>query len=151
MILSSPHPLSPSFAPLLQKASSVSGSLRAARGRNARIQASGAPGGPAIPLSRGPGSDIYFHGGGTGGDMSFDGDHLDRLESESITILREAFAAVDRLGMLWSMGKDSNAGIRLARKAFFGRVPFPVIHVDTGLEFPEVYAFRDRMAREWGL
>ena len=83
--------------------------------------------------------------------MSFDGDHLDRLESESITILREAFAAVDRLGMLWSMGKDSNAGIRLARKAFFGRVPFPVIHVDTGLEFPEVYAFRDRMAREWGL
>ncbi len=53
--------------------------------------------------------------------------------------------------MLWSLGKDSNTLIWLARKAFLGRVPFPVILLDTGNEFPEVYAFRDRYVREWGL
>lgn len=77
--------------------------------------------------------------------------HLDRLESESITILREAFHAVDKLAMLWSAGKDSNVMVHLARKAFFGRVPFPLVHCDTGLEFDEVYAFRDRYAKEWGI
>lgn len=76
---------------------------------------------------------------------------LDRLESQSIYILREAFNRIDKLGMLWSVGKDSGVMIRLARKAFFGRIPFPVIHLDTGAEFPETYAFRDRYAREWGL
>src|SRR5260370_38845379 len=53
--------------------------------------------------------------------------------------------------MLWSIGKDSNTLLWLARKAFFGRVPFPVILLDTGNEFPEVYQFRDRIIREWGL
>src|SRR3546814_2175995 len=53
--------------------------------------------------------------------------------------------------MLWSLGKDSNVMIWLARKAFFGHVPFPVMHVDTGKKFPEMYAFRDRYAAEWGL
>lgn len=78
-------------------------------------------------------------------------DHLDKLESQSVYILREAFHAVGRLAMLWSFGKDSNVMIHLARKAFFGRVPFPLIHCDTGLEMDEVYAFRDTYAAEWGV
>ncbi len=78
-------------------------------------------------------------------------DHLDRLEADSLYILREAFNRVGRLGMLWSVGKDSNVVIWLARKAFFGRVPFPVIQLDTGMELDEVYAYRDRYAAEWGL
>lgn len=76
---------------------------------------------------------------------------LDRLESQSIYIFREAFHAVGKLAMLWSFGKDSNVMIHLARKAFFGRAPFPLIHCDTGLEMDEVYAFRDRYAQEWGV
>lgn len=76
---------------------------------------------------------------------------LDILESRSIYILREAFQKFRPLALLWSLGKDSNALIWLAKKAFLGRIPFPVMHLDTGLEFPEVYAFRDRYAEEWGL
>jgi len=78
-------------------------------------------------------------------------DHLDRLEAQSIYIFREAFHAIDKLAMLWSFGKDSNVMIHLARKAFFGRVPFPLIHCDTELEMDEVYAFRDTYAKEWGV
>src|SRR5258707_9028895 len=78
-------------------------------------------------------------------------DRLDDLEAQSIAIFREAYSEIDRLAMLWSLGKDSNAMVWLARKAFFGHLPFPVAHVDTGLEFPEVYAFRTRYAREWDL
>ena len=78
-------------------------------------------------------------------------DDLDRLESESIFILREAYQAFSRLGMLWSLGKDSNVMVWLAKKAFFGHVPFPLVHVDTGNKFPEMYAFRDRYAAEWGI
>ncbi|WP_149539461.1 sulfate adenylyltransferase subunit CysD [Siccirubricoccus phaeus] len=78
-------------------------------------------------------------------------DDLDSLEAESIFILREAYSRLKPLALLWSLGKDSNVMIWLARKAFLGRIPFPVLHLDTGLEFPEVYAFRDRYAREWGL
>jgi sulfate adenylyltransferase subunit 2 len=77
--------------------------------------------------------------------------HLDRLEAQSIFIFREAFHAIDKLAMLWSFGKDSNVMIHLARKAFFGRVPFPLIHCDTELEMEEVYAFRDTYAGEWGV
>jgi len=76
-------------------------------------------------------------------------DHLDKLEAQSIFIFREAFHAIDKIAMLWSFGKDSNVMIHLARKAFFGRVPFPLIHCDTELEMDEVYAFRDRYAKEW--
>lgn len=76
---------------------------------------------------------------------------LDQLESNSVHILREAFNRLEKPGMLWSLGKDSNVMIWLAKKAFFGNVPFPVIHLDTGAEFPETYAFRDRYATEWGL
>ena len=76
---------------------------------------------------------------------------LDALESQSVYILREAFNKIEPLAMLWSLGKDSNVMVWLARKAFFGRVPFPVMHLDTGKEFPETYAFRARYAAEWGL
>ncbi|MBV8838617.1 MAG: phosphoadenosine phosphosulfate reductase family protein, partial [Alphaproteobacteria bacterium] len=76
-------------------------------------------------------------------------DRLDELEAQSIFILREAFARLDRLALLWSLGKDSNVMIWLARKAFFGRLPFPVMHVDTGKKFAEMYAFRDRYADAW--
>ena len=78
-------------------------------------------------------------------------DHLDQLESQSVYIFREAFARIDRLAMLWSLGKDSNVMIWLARKAFFGRVPFPVMHIDTHKKFKEMYEFRDRYAAEWNL
>ncbi|HMR32317.1 MAG TPA: sulfate adenylyltransferase subunit CysD [Geminicoccaceae bacterium] len=77
--------------------------------------------------------------------------HLDELEAESVFILREAFAKLDKLAILWSLGKDSNVVLWLCRKAFFGHVPFPVMHVDTERKFPEMYAFRDRYAEEWGL
>src|ERR1700755_1201703 len=77
--------------------------------------------------------------------------HLDALEAQSIYILREAFARLKKLALLWSLGKDSNVMIWLARKAFFGRVPFPAMHVDTGKKFPEMYAFRDTYGKEWGL
>jgi len=78
-------------------------------------------------------------------------DRLDELEAQSIFIFREAFARMKKLALLWSLGKDSNVMIWLARKAFFGHLPFPVMHVDTGKKFPEMYAFRDRYAREWDL
>ena len=78
-------------------------------------------------------------------------DRLDELEAQSIFIFREAFARMKKPALLWSLGKDSNVMIWLARKAFFGHVPFPAMHVDTGKKFPEMYAFRDRYAREWAL
>lgn len=77
--------------------------------------------------------------------------HLDRLEAQSIFIFREAFHSIDKLAMLWSFGKDSNVMIHLARKAFLGKIPFPLIHCDTELEMDEVYAFRDQYAQEWGI
>ncbi len=77
--------------------------------------------------------------------------HLDDLEARSIYILREAFNRIEPLGMLWSIGKDSNALLWMARKAFYGRVPFPVIQLDTEMELPEVYAFRDTLVPDWGL
>lgn len=76
---------------------------------------------------------------------------LDRLEHQSVYILREAYNRIDRLALLWSLGKDSGVLIWLIRKAFFGKVPFPVVHVDTEKKFPEMYAFRERYAREWQL
>ncbi|YBW40793.1 sulfate adenylyltransferase subunit CysD [Nitrobacter sp. TKz-YC01] len=78
-------------------------------------------------------------------------DHLDALEAQSIYIFREAFARLKKLALLWSLGKDSNVMIWLARKAFFGRVPFPALHVDTQKKFPEMYAFRDHYSKEWDL
>ena len=77
--------------------------------------------------------------------------NLDMLESQSIYIFREAFDRIDRLAMLWSLGKDSNVMLWLARKAFFGHLPFPAMHIDTGRKFPEMYEFRDRYIKEWNL
>lgn len=76
---------------------------------------------------------------------------LAQLEAESIYILREANYCVDPLCMLWSIGKDSTALLWMARKAFYGRVPFPVVQLDTEMELPEVYEFRDRITKEWDL
>ncbi len=59
-------------------------------------------------------------------------ERLAELEAKSVYILREAYNRIEPLVMLWSLGKDSNVMVWLARKAFFGRVPFPVLHVDTG-------------------
>ncbi len=78
-------------------------------------------------------------------------DHLDQLEAQSIYIFREAFARLKKIALLWSLGKDSNVMIWLARKAFFGKMPFPALHVDTGKKFPEMYRFRDHYGKEWEL
>lgn len=78
-------------------------------------------------------------------------DHLDQLEAKSIYIFREAFRKIEKIAMLWSFGKDSNAMIWLAKKAFFGHIPFPLIHCDTELEMDEVYDFRDKYEKEWDI
>lgn len=77
--------------------------------------------------------------------------HLDALEHDSIYILREAYANLRPLCMLWSVGKDSTVLLWLARKAFFGHVPFPLVHIDTSYKIPEMIAYRDRLAMEWKL
>ena len=74
--------------------------------------------------------------------------HLRALEAEAIHVLREVAAERERPALLFSGGKDSIVLVRLAQKAFApGRVPFPLLHVDTGHNFPEVIAFRDRLRR----
>jgi sulfate adenylyltransferase subunit 2 len=78
-------------------------------------------------------------------------DHLDQLEHRSVHILREAYAAFRTLGMLWSIGKDSTVLLWLTRKAFFGHVPFTLIHIDTSFKIPEMIQYRDRLVAEWGL
>lgn len=75
--------------------------------------------------------------------------HLDKLESKSIHILREAYSEFKNLGMLWSIGKDSTVLLWLARKAFFGHVPIPLIHVDTHFKIPEMIEHRDKLAKTW--
>jgi sulfate adenylyltransferase subunit 2 len=78
--------------------------------------------------------------------------HLDRLEAESIFILRETVAEAARPVMLYSMGKDSAVMLHLARKAFFpGPLPFPLLHVDTTWKFKDMYAMRDKVAGEPGI
>jgi len=78
--------------------------------------------------------------------------HLRQLESESIHIIREVVAQFDRPVMLYSIGKDSSVLLHLARKAFApGKIPFPLLHVDTTWKFREMIEFRERMAAELGL
>jgi len=77
--------------------------------------------------------------------------HLRTLEAESIYILREAAAEFARPVMLYSIGKDSSVMLRLAQKAFFpGKIPFPLLHIDTSYKFPEMIEFRDRYPKELG-
>lgn len=78
--------------------------------------------------------------------------HLQRLEAESIHILREVVAEAERPVMLYSVGKDSATMLHLARKAFYpSPPPFPLLHVDTTWKFRDMYALRDRMAKETGM
>ena len=77
--------------------------------------------------------------------------HLDALENQSVYILREAHRKFKRLAMLWSIGKDSSVLLWLARKAFFGHVPMPCVHVDTSYKIPEMIQFRDEKVREWNI
>src|SRR5262249_6543276 len=78
-------------------------------------------------------------------------DHLEALEAESIFILREAAAEFGRPVMLYSIGKDSSVMLRLAQKAFYpGKIPFPLLHIDTSYKFPEMIEFRDWYARHIG-
>ena len=78
-------------------------------------------------------------------------DHLDLLENKSVHILREAYSQLGNLCMLWSIGKDSTVLLWLARKAFFGHVPIPLVHIDTHFKIPEMIEYRDRLAAEWNL
>jgi sulfate adenylyltransferase subunit 2 len=78
--------------------------------------------------------------------------HLQRLEAESIHILREVVAEAEQPVMLYSVGKDSAVMLHLARKAFYpSPPPFPLLHVDTTWKFKDMYAMRDRMAKESGM
>ncbi len=78
-------------------------------------------------------------------------DHLDQLEQQSVYIFREAFRHFERMCMLWSIGKDSTVLLWLARKAFFGHIPFPLVHIDTSYKLPEMIQYRDRLALEYKL
>lgn len=78
--------------------------------------------------------------------------HLERLEAESIHIMREVLAEAERPVMLYSVGKDSSVMLQIARKAFYpSPPPFPLLHVDTTWKFRDMYALRDRMAAESGM
>ena len=77
--------------------------------------------------------------------------YLKELESEAIFILREVVAEFKKPVMLYSVGKDSSVMLHLARKAFFpSKIPFPLLHVDTGYKFREMYEFRDSFTKEIG-
>jgi sulfate adenylyltransferase subunit 2 len=77
--------------------------------------------------------------------------HIRYLEAESIHVMREVVAEFERPVLLYSIGKDSSVLLRLAQKAFApGRIPFPLMHVDTGFKFTEMYEFRDRLVKEIG-
>jgi sulfate adenylyltransferase subunit 2 len=78
-------------------------------------------------------------------------DQIQQLEARSVHILREAHREFKNLCMLWSIGKDSTVLLWLTRKAFFGHVPFPLVHIDTAFKIPSMITFRDKLAREWHL
>ncbi len=77
-------------------------------------------------------------------------DHLTELENRSIYTIREAYQQYLKLGLLWSIGKDSTVLLWLCMKAFLGKPPFPILHIDTSYKFKEMYEQRDRLAKEWG-
>ena len=76
---------------------------------------------------------------------------LKDLENQTIYIMREAYAEFRKPAVLWSTGKDSTTMLWFCRKAFFGEIPFPVIHIDTGYKFKQMYDFRNEVAKEWQL
>lgn len=76
---------------------------------------------------------------------------LDKLENKSIHIIREAYSQFKDLCMLWSIGKDSTVMLWLVRKAFYGHVPIPLIHIDTEYKIPEMISYRDELAKKWNL
>jgi sulfate adenylyltransferase subunit 2 len=78
-------------------------------------------------------------------------DKIGRLEALSIRILRETYRSFKNMAMAWSIGKDSTVLLWMARKAFFGHVPFPLVHIDTNYKIPEMIAYRDKIAMKWGL
>lgn len=78
-------------------------------------------------------------------------DHIQKLENNSIFIIREAYREFKKVSILWSIGKDSTTLLWLVRKAFYGQIPFPVMHIDTGYKFKEIYEFREKYAKEWDL
>lgn len=78
-------------------------------------------------------------------------DYLDRLEAQSVFIFREAYREFSNLAMLWSIGKDSTVLLWLARKAFLGHVPLPLVHIDTSFKMPEMIRYRDELAFKWKL
>ncbi|PIQ89223.1 MAG: sulfate adenylyltransferase [Candidatus Omnitrophica bacterium CG11_big_fil_rev_8_21_14_0_20_42_13] len=78
-------------------------------------------------------------------------DRLSKLENDSIYIIREAYYQFKDTAALWSIGKDSTTLLWLIRKAFFGEIPFPVIHIDTTYKFKEIYEFREKYAKKWRL
>ena len=78
-------------------------------------------------------------------------DNLSELESKSIYIIREAYHQFKDIAALWSIGKDSTTLVWLCRKAFFGKLPFPVLHIDTSYKFPDMYRFREEYGQKWGL
>ncbi|MEI6278650.1 MAG: sulfate adenylyltransferase subunit CysD [Verrucomicrobiae bacterium] len=78
-------------------------------------------------------------------------DHLDELESQSIYLLREAYHSFSNLCMPWSMGKDSNVLIWLSKKAFCGKIPYPLLHIDTTYEFAEMLEFREWAVKHYEL
>ncbi len=77
--------------------------------------------------------------------------HLEKLENISIRIIREAYANFNNLCMLWSIGKDSTVMLWLTRKAFFGHVPIPLVHIDTNFKIPEMIKYRDELTKKWNL
>ena len=78
-------------------------------------------------------------------------DHLENLESQTVYIIREAYKQFKATAMLWSIGKDSTTLLYMVRKAFYGKIPFPVVHIDTGYKFKEIYEFRDTWTKNWNL
>lgn len=79
-------------------------------------------------------------------------EYIRDLESTSVYVIREAYYRFgDKLAMLWSMGKDSTTMLHLARKAFLGKLPFKVIHIDTSFKFKKIYEFRDKIVKDWSL
>ena len=78
-------------------------------------------------------------------------DRIEKLEAQSVHILREAYREFKDIVMLWSIGKDSTVLLWLAKKAFFGHVPFPLVHIDTHYKIPQMIEYRDNLAAEWGL